>query len=61
MFDLQQFRTADGYKIPAGVHYLTEPIKISGKNIRISGEDGATLRGTMRLSRADFTEVEPGV
>ena len=61
MFDLNRFKTADGYKIPAGVHYLTEPIQISGKNIRISGEDGATLRGTIRLSRADFTEVEPGV
>ena len=61
MFDLNQFKTADGYKIPAGVHYLTEPIQISGKNIRISGEDGAVLRGTIRLSRADFTEVEPGV
>ncbi|MBE6953718.1 MAG: peptide-binding protein [Ruminococcaceae bacterium] len=61
MFDLNRFKTAEGYKIPSGVHYLTEPIKISGKNIRISGEDGATLRGTIRLSRADFTEVEPGV
>ncbi|MBQ4047622.1 MAG: right-handed parallel beta-helix repeat-containing protein [Clostridia bacterium] len=61
MFDLNQFRTADGYKIPAGIHYLTEPVKISENNIRIYGEDGAVLRGTLRLTRKDFTEDEPGV
>ena len=48
-------------RIPAGVHYLTEPVKVRGNNIRIVGEDGAILRGTAKLSRADFRETEPGV
>ena len=47
--------------IPAGVHYLTEPVMLTGKDIRIVGEDGAVLRGTAKLSRADFRETEPGV
>ena len=47
--------------IPAGVHYLTEPVKLTGQNIRIIGEDGAVLRGTEKLSREDFRETEPGV
>ncbi|MBR5519104.1 MAG: right-handed parallel beta-helix repeat-containing protein, partial [Clostridia bacterium] len=61
MFDLTRFQTADGYKIPSGVHYVTDPVAITGKNIRIVGEDGAILRGTMRLTRKDFTEETPGV
>ncbi len=49
-------------KIPAGVHRFTEPVRISGvKNVRIEGEDGAVLMGTIPLCRSDFTEGEPGV
>lgn len=47
--------------IPAGIHYLTEPVVLKGNNIRIVGEDGAIIRGTVKRTRADFTEVEPGV
>ena len=47
--------------VPAGVSYLTVPVKLTGKDIRIVGEDGAVLRGTVKLSRADFQEIEPGV
>ena len=47
--------------VPAGVSYLTEPVKLTGKDIRIVGEDGAVLRGTVKLSRTDFQETEPGV
>ena len=47
--------------VPAGVSYLAEPVKLTGKDIRIIGEDGAVLRGTVKLSRADFQETEPGV
>ena len=47
--------------IPAGVHYITEPIVLRGKHIRITGEDSAVLRGSVRLGRKDFSEVEAGV
>ncbi|MBQ1955264.1 MAG: right-handed parallel beta-helix repeat-containing protein, partial [Clostridia bacterium] len=61
MFDISKFKTEDGYLIPSGIHYVTEPVVLTGKNIRIIGEDGAVLRGTKRLSRADFTEDGDGV
>ncbi|MBQ3706758.1 MAG: hypothetical protein II889_02515 [Clostridia bacterium] len=49
-------------RIPAGVHRFREPVRIRGKkNIRIIGEDGAILRGTVVLRRADFEEIEPGL
>ena len=48
-------------QIPAGTHYLTEPIVVSGDYITIKGEDGAIIRGTVRLSKGDFWEEEPGV
>ena len=47
--------------IPAGIHRLSEPVTIRGTDIRIVGEDGAVLSGTIALSRADFTETEAGV
>ena len=47
--------------IPAGIHYLSEPMVIRGKNIRITGEDGAVIRGTVKLRREDFAETEPGI
>ena len=31
-------------KIPSGIHYITSPIKITGSNIDIIGEENATLR-----------------
>ncbi|MBO5128445.1 MAG: hypothetical protein J6D10_12830, partial [Clostridia bacterium] len=48
-------------RIPAGVHRFSSPVVIRGNDIRIVGEDGAVLSGTVALSRADFAEVEPGV
>lgn len=35
--------------IPAGIHRLPKPIRVSGRNIRIYGEDGAVLRGTRMI------------
>lgn len=46
--------------IPKGIHYFKEPIHITGKNIRIVG-DNSILRGTLKLSREDFVETEAGV
>lgn len=57
----QMIESGAAVTIPAGVHYLTEPVKLTGKNIRIIGEDGAVLRGAAKLSRSDFRETEPGV
>ena len=48
-------------RIPAGVHYVPELVVLTGKDIHIIGEDGAILRGTVKLSRTDFRETEPGV
>jgi len=48
-------------RIPTGIHRLSSPVVICGNDIRIVGEDGAVLSGTVALSRADFTENEPGV
>ena len=47
--------------ISSGVHYLHEPIVLKGRHIRIRGEEGAVLRGTLRLKTDDFSEAEPGV
>jgi len=48
-------------RIPAGIHYITEPIVLRGKHIRITGEGAAVLRGSIRLGRKDFSDVEDGV
>ena len=48
--------------VPAGIHRFPSPIRIRGKkDIRIVGEDGAVLRGTIPLPREDFAEEESGV
>ena len=61
MFGKESIKSGSEIVIPAGVHYLTEPVVLKGKNIRIVGEDGAVIRGAAKLNRANFTEVEPGV
>ena len=61
MPDFRNITTGDCIRIPAGIHHITEPIRIHGNNIRIVGEDGACLHGTVRLSAKDFSETEPGV
>ena len=61
MFSEKIINSSCDIVIPSGIHYLSEPVILTGKQIRIRGEEGAILRGTLRLSRADFTEVEPGV
>ena len=61
MLSFQQIKSNTHVVIPAGVHYLSEPVVIRGKNIRITGEDGAVIRGTVRLGREDFVEIEPGI
>ena len=48
-------------RIPAGVHYITEPILVRGRHVRITGEEGAVLRGSIRLASEEFSEAEPGV
>jgi hypothetical protein len=49
-------------RIPAGIHRIASPVRIAGKrDLLIVGEDGAVLRGTVPLRRADFTEESPGV
>ena len=61
MFDIRKFQSGKDILIPAGIHYVTEPIVLTGSNIHIRGEAGAILRGTMPLRREDFTEEAPGV
>lgn len=47
--------------IPAGIHHIPEPIIITGKNIRIRGEKGAVLRGTLPIPREDLRQEGPGI
>ena len=48
--------------LPAGVYRFSAPVRLTGKrHIRIVGEDGAVLRGTVPLRREDFEKIEPGV
>ena len=61
MFDLHHISSNTTVRIPAGVHAVTEPIIVSGENIRIVGEDTALLCGSLPLRRKDFTEVGRGV
>ena len=46
MLSFQQIKSNTHVVILAGVHYLSKPVVIRGKNIRITGEDGAVIRGT---------------
>ena len=61
MFDLRRISSNSTIIIPSGVHNVPDTIAIRGSNIKIIGEDGAELHGTIPLTRKDFTEVEPGV
>ncbi|MGN1346637.1 MAG: right-handed parallel beta-helix repeat-containing protein [Eubacteriales bacterium] len=61
MLDLMHLPNDTVVHLPSGITYLTEPVVLRGKNIRITGEDGAVVRGTVKLCREDFTETEPGV
>ena len=61
MFDIHQFRTGDEIRIPAGIHHITKPIVLREKKLHICGEEGAVLRGTLPLHRADFREISPGI
>ena len=61
MFDIRKFRSGQDILIPAGIHHVTQPILLTEKDLCIRGEEGAILRGTMPLSREDFTEEFPGV
>ncbi len=48
--------------IPAGVCRIPSPLRIAGaRDLHVVGEDGAVLRGTVSLRRADFTEEAPGL
>ncbi|MBE6939084.1 MAG: peptide-binding protein [Ruminococcaceae bacterium] len=60
MFE-KEIKSGSNILIPEGIHYVTEPILLRGRDIRITGRDGAVLRGTARLKKADFTETQPGV
>ena len=61
MFDIRKFQSGNEILLPAGIHYVTEPIVLSENGLRIRGEEGAVLRGTMPRKREDFTEEAPGV
>lgn len=61
MLDTGIIQNGSALVISAGVHHLTEPIFLKGKNLHITGEDGAVLRGTRRLRREDFHQEEPGI
>ena len=61
MLHFNQIQSGTTVTVPAGVHYLTEPVVLTGKDIRIVGEDGAEIRGTVKLSKDRFREVEPGI
>ena len=61
MFDIRKFRSGKDILIPAGIHHVTEPILLTAKDLCIRGEEGAILRGTVPLSRKDFTQEAPGV
>ena len=47
--------------IPAGIHHIPEPIRISGAHIRIRGEEGAILRGTVPIPREDLRQEGEGL
>ena len=61
MFSNFQFRNDSDIFIPSGIHYLSAPVVLKGRHIRIIGEDGAVLCGTHKLTKTDFTETSPGV
>ena len=59
---IEQIAPGGVLRIPAGIHRIASPVRIVGKrDLLIVGEDGAVLRGTVPLRRADFTEESPGV
>ena len=37
MFSLNDIRSGSVVTVPSGVHYLTEPVVLKGKNIRMIG------------------------
>lgn len=61
MFDIHKFQSGKDIRIPAGIHYVTEPIVLRENGLHIRGEEGAVLRGTLPLKRQDFTEEAPGI
>ena len=62
MIDFARLTDGSVLNVPTGVHRIPSPVRIAGKrDIRVIGEDGAILRGTIPLRRADFTEESPGV
>ncbi len=61
MIDFEHLADGTTLHIPAGVHRFSAPVRITGKRIRIVGEEGAVLRGTIPLRRKDFTQIRPGV
>lgn len=61
MFDIRKFQSGKDILIPAGIYHVTEPIILKGEALRIRGEEGTILRGTLPLRREDFTEEAPGI
>ena len=47
-------------KIPAGVHRIAEPIAVTENGLRIVGEDGAVLRGTVSLGGLNWKDEGGG-
>jgi len=61
MFNINSFRHGNQIKIPSGIHHISQPITLTGENIRITGEKNTVLRGTLPLSRAAFCEQEEDI
>jgi len=56
MQDLSSIESSTTVVIPTGVHHITKPVQISGTDIRIVGEEGAILRGTVSLAGHTWTD-----
>jgi len=61
MFNINSYRHGNQIKIPSGIHHISQPITLTGENIRITGEKNTVLRGTLPLSRAAFCEHEEDI
>lgn len=48
-------------RIPSGIYHITKPITITGSHIRITGEDGAVLSGTMPLTDRIWSDKGGGL
>ena len=60
MFSINQKGEKKEMRIPSGVHYIKEPIVITEDDLDIIGEDGAILRGTVKVDSV-WTQMDGGI